>query len=102
MADNTQKAETPSNKKTNKTFLIVLALLVIGGGWFGINKYTYAQHHEDTDDAHIDANVSPVIPRISGYVTEVSVIDNQRVKKGDSLLILDDRDLKLKLDQANA
>jgi len=102
MADNTQKAEAPSNKKTNKTFLIVLALLVIGGGWFGISKYTYAQHHEDTDDAHIDANISPVIPRISGYVNEVRVKDNQRVKKGDTLLILDDRDLKLKLDQANA
>lgn len=102
MADNTQKAEAPSNKKTNKTFLIVLVLLVIGGGWFGISKYTYAQHHEDTDDAHIEANLSPVIPRISGYVSEVRVKDNQRVKKGDTLLILDDRDLKLKLDQANA
>jgi membrane fusion protein (multidrug efflux system) len=102
MADNTPKAEAPSNKKTNKTFLIVLVLLIIGGGWFGISKYTYAQHHEDTDDAHVETNVSPVIPRISGYVTEVRVKDNQRVKKGDTLLILDDRDLKIKLDQANA
>ncbi len=102
MADNTQKAEAPSNKKTNKSFLIVLILLVIGGAWFGISKYTYAQHNEDTDDAHVEANVSPVIPRISGYVADVRVKDNQRVKKGDTLLILDDRDFKIKLDQANA
>jgi membrane fusion protein (multidrug efflux system) len=43
-----------------------------------------------------------VIPKISGYVTEVRVKDNQKVKKGDTLLLLDDRDLKLKLEQAEA
>jgi len=102
MADNTQKPEAQPAKKTNKGFLIVLAVLVIGGAWFGISKYNYAQHHEDTDDAQIDANVSPVIPRVSGYVKEVRVKDNQRVKKGDTLIILDDRDYRIKLDQANA
>lgn len=102
MADNTQKPEAQPAKKTNKGFLIVLAVLVIGGAWFGISKYNYAQHHEDTDDAQIDANVSPVIPRVSGYVKEVRVKDNQRVKKGDTLIIIDDRDYRIKLDQANA
>jgi len=102
MADNTQKPEAQPAKKTNKGFLIVLAVLVIGGAWFGISKYNYAQHHEDTDDAQIDANLSPVIPRVSGYVKEVRVKDNQRVKKGDTLVILDDRDYRIKVDQANA
>ncbi|HVX50803.1 MAG TPA: biotin/lipoyl-binding protein, partial [Chitinophagaceae bacterium] len=102
MADNTQKPESQPAKKTNKVFLIVLGLLVVAGGWFGISKYTYAQHHEDTDDAQIEANVSPVIPRVAGYVKEVRVKDNQRVKKGDTLIILDDRDFKIKLDQAEA
>ncbi|MBD0289154.1 MAG: biotin/lipoyl-binding protein, partial [Flavisolibacter sp.] len=90
------------NKKKNKIFLIILALLLVGGGWFGYSKYTYAQHHEETDDAHIEASISPVIPRISGYVTDVRVRDNQRVKKGDTLLVLDDRDLQVKLEQAEA
>lgn len=102
MADNTQQPAAQPAKKTNKGFMIVLALLVIGGAWFGISKYTYSQHHEDTDDAQIDANVSPVIPRVSGYVKEVRVKDNQRVKKGDTLIILDDRDFAIKLEQANA
>ena len=61
-----------------------------------------AQHHEETDDAQVEANISPVIPRISGYVTQVRVKDNQQVKKGDTLLVLDDRDLKIKLQQAEA
>ena len=90
----------PDNKK--KIFPIILAILVIGGGAFGINKYIHALHHEETDDAQIDANISPVIPRVSGYVNEIRVKDNQEVKKGDTLMILDNRDLLLRLDQAEA
>ena len=89
-------------KKRSKVFLIILIVMVLGGGWFGISKYTYALHHETTDDAQVQADISPVIPRVSGYVTEVKVKDNQLVHKGDTLLTLDDRDLKLKVDQAEA
>ncbi|MFT3932312.1 MAG: HlyD family secretion protein [Chitinophagaceae bacterium] len=100
MESNTPKAAAPQKK--NRTFLIVLILLVVAGAWFGISKYIHGQHHEETDDAQVEANISPVIPRISGYVTQVRVKDNQRVKKGDTLLVLDDRDLKIKLAQAEA
>jgi len=95
-----QKDEAP--KKKSNVFVIVLGLLVIFGGWFGISKYIHGQHHEETDDAQIDAYISPVIPRVSGYVKEIRVQDNQIVKKGDTLLILDDRDLSIKVDQAEA
>ena len=98
----TTKQQKQEPKKRNKGFLIVLILLVIGGGWFGISKYIHGKHHEETDDAHVEANISPSIPRISGYVEEIKVSDNQWVKKGDTLIILDDRDLKIKLQQAEA
>jgi membrane fusion protein (multidrug efflux system) len=95
--------ETKQNgKKRNPVFLIILAVLIIGGAWFGISKYTHSLHHEETDDAQIAADINPVIPRVAGYVSEVDVHDNQRVKKGDTLLILDDRDFKIKLEQAEA
>ncbi|RYY97031.1 MAG: HlyD family secretion protein [Chitinophagaceae bacterium] len=93
---------TEAPKKKSKVFLIVLLLLIGGGAWFGISKYTHGQHHEETDNAHVEANISPVIPRIGGYIADVRVSDNQRVKKGDTLVILDDRDLRLRLDQAEA
>lgn len=89
-------------KKRNRKFLLVLCLLILAGGWFGFTKYHHALHHEETDDAHVEANISPVIPRISGYVSEVKVKDNQLVKKGDTLLVLDNRELKLRLEQAEA
>jgi len=95
-------AAPANNKKRSKTFIIVLALLLIGGGWFGITKYIHGKHHEETDDAQVESNISPVIPRIAGYVKEVRVRDNQPVRKGDTLMILDDRDLKIKIEQAEA
>jgi membrane fusion protein (multidrug efflux system) len=89
-------------KKRGKRFIIVLLLILALGGWFGISKYTHSLHHSETDDAQVEANISPVIPRVSGYVADVRVKDNQRVKKGDTLLVLDNRDLKLKVEQAEA
>ncbi len=97
-----EQKNTTAPKKSSKTFIIVLGLLIIGGGWFGVSKYQHGRHHEETDDAQIEANISPVIPRVAGYVKAVRVKDNQLVKKGDTLAILDDRDLALKVLQAEA
>ena len=89
-------------KKKSKGFVIVLALLLIGGTWFGLTKYFHAQHHEETDDAQVEANISPVMSRVSGYITKIYVNDNQYVHKGDTLMTLDQRDLKIVLEQAEA
>lgn len=97
-----EKLVADAPKKKSKVFIIVLILLVIAGAWFGISKYLYGLHHEDTDNAQLEANISPVIPRVAGFVKEVRVKDNQQVKKGDTLFILDDRDLAMKLQQAEA
>ena len=94
--------ETAEPKKKSRGFLITLILLVVAGAAFGITKFQHAQHHEGTDDAQVAANISPVIPRVSGYVQEVRAGDNQQVKKGDTLIIMDSRDLQIKLEQVQA
>ena len=98
--DTTQEQE--GVKKKNKTFIIILVVLVSLGGYYGISKYIHGQNNEDTEDAQINGNISPVIPRIAGYVSEVRVNDNQMVKKGDTLVILDAREMKIKVLQAQA
>jgi len=98
----TKNTTEEAPKKKNNRFLIILAVLIIGGGTWGFTKYNHGQHHEETDDAQIDSDISPVIPRISGYVTEIRVKDNQTVKKGDTLIVLDNRDQIIKLEQAKA
>lgn len=97
-----QHTDQEAPKKKSKAFPIALAVLVVVGGTFGISKYLHAQHHEETDDAQIEASISPVIPRIGGYVTEIRVKDNQKVKKGDTLVILDNRPEQIQVMQAEA
>lgn len=92
----------PDKKKTNHRFVIFFVLLVLVGGTYGIIKFLHAKKHIVTDDAQIGALISPVIPHVSGYISKVYVSDNERVLKGDTLLLLDDRDFKVKLADAEA
>jgi membrane fusion protein, multidrug efflux system len=101
MANENVEQAQPTKKKS-KVFPIILIALVVGGTWFGITKWHHAQLHAETDDAQIAANISPIIPRISGYIKEVRVSDNEVVKQGDTLVILDNRDQLIKVDQAEA
>jgi membrane fusion protein (multidrug efflux system) len=94
--------ETTNTKKKNKTFAIVLVVLVVAGAAFGITKYIHGQHHEETDDAQVEGDINPIIPKVSGYVNRLLVDDNTVVKKGDTLVVLDDRDLALRVLQAEA
>lgn len=75
----------------------VVALIIIV---YGVRKVIYGMHHEDTDNAQVETNISPVATRISGYVTELNVLDNMHVNKGDTLVKIDDRELKIRVIQA--
>ncbi|SCX85704.1 HlyD family secretion protein [Flavobacterium caeni] len=89
-------------KKTNKKFLFIFGALILVGGTYGIYKYMHALAHEETDDAQIEKNMNPIIPRVAGYVTKVYVKDNDFVKKGDTLFTIDNRDYMVRLEDANA
>ncbi len=91
-----------SKKKKSPVFGIILGIVIVAGAIFGIKKWMYGNSHEETDDAQIASNVSPVISKISGYVAEVKVKDNQFVKKGDTLIVLENKDQKIVLEQAEA
>ncbi|RAV30628.1 HlyD family secretion protein [Sinomicrobium soli] len=89
-------------KKTNKKFVIIIAVLVAVGAVYGGYKLIHSFSHETTDDAQIEARMNPVIPRVEGYVKKVYVTDNETVKKGDTLFVIDDQDYKVRLEQARA
>jgi membrane fusion protein, multidrug efflux system len=73
--------------------------LAVGGGYVNLN---HAQHFQSTDDAFIAARQIAIAPKISGYIKEVPVTDNQHVAQGDVIARLDDRDFRVALEQANA
>lgn len=100
--DTQQVPQEKNNKKKNKRFAIILSVILVVGGTYGGIKFVHAMHNEETDDAQVNGNISPVIPRIQGYIAEVRVKDNQMVKKGDTLLILDSREMQNRVLQAEA
>ncbi|MFV8467263.1 HlyD family secretion protein [Flavobacterium sp. LB1P62] len=89
-------------KKTNTKFIIILVALIVLGVTYGTYKYMHSLSHEETDDAQIEKNMNPIIPKVSGYVDKVYITDNDFVKKGDTLFTIDKRDYQLKIDEANA
>ena len=101
MNPTTETSNAPK-KKGSKLFPFIFAGFVVIGIIFGTIKYVHSIHYEETEDAQIETDISPVIPKVSGYVEEVRVEDNMHVKKGDTLVILEDNDYWLKVDQARA
>jgi len=89
-------------KKTNKKFILIFAAFIVIGGIYGTYKYMHSLAHEATDDAQIEKNMNPIIPRVAGYVNKVYVKDNDFVKKGDTLFTIDNSDYAIKVQEAEA
>ena len=93
----------PSRKAIKRTALaLALALGVGGAADFGCNYLTTGRYLETTDDAYVKADSTLISPKVSGYIAQVLVGDNQPVKAGQLLARIDDRDFRTALDQAHA
>jgi membrane fusion protein, multidrug efflux system len=76
--------------------------LVAGGGFYGHYWWTTGRFLVSTDDAYLQADNVIVSPKVSGYLSEVLVGDNQPVKAGQVLARIDDRDYATSLAAAQA
>ncbi|EPW7975401.1 HlyD family secretion protein [Cronobacter turicensis] len=97
-----RKGEGETRKRPGKKPLIILGIVVIIMVIGAIIWWFMTRNLETTDDAFIDGDAVTVAPKVSGYVTELRVKDNQRVKKGDLLVVIDPRDATAQRDQAQA
>jgi membrane fusion protein (multidrug efflux system) len=87
-------------RRTALAGVAVAALL--GAGYWGHDYWTVGRFQISTDDAYVKADSTTIAPRISGYIGEVLVRDNEPVKAGQVLARIDDRDFRVALDQAKA
>lgn len=92
------------NRLSLKKAAIAGAALLVGAGaiWFGYNYWTVGRFIESTDDAYVGGDVTVMAPKVSGFIAEVAVTDNQSVHQGDLLLKLDDRDYRAALARTEA
>ncbi|MDR3424272.1 MAG: HlyD family secretion protein [Alphaproteobacteria bacterium] len=78
-------------------FAVVLGIIAACGGYLYINRF-----EESTDDAQINGDIVTLAPQVSGYVSALTIDDNQRVKTGDVLLEIDPADYIARRDHAQA
>ena len=79
------------------------ALAVLAAAtWYGWDYWTVGQYLVSTDDAYVRADSTTIAPKVAGYLQEVLVRDNERVRTGQVLARIDDRDFRVALDQAEA
>lgn len=79
----------------------LLALMVLGGGIAFVRDEGSASR-QSTDDAYVQADYSTVAPKVRGLIAELLVEDNQPVKRGQLLAVIDDRDFRVALAAAEA
>ena len=81
---------------------LIAAAIIGGGGYYGFYWVTEGQYFEGTDNAYLQADEVAISPKVSGYVGELAVAENQPVRKGDLLLTIKDEDYRLEVAQATA
>lgn len=89
-------------KKPNRRPFIIIGVLTVIALIVGIYWYTVARLYESTDNAQVDGHIYPVLPKVSGFVQQVRVADNQAVKRGELLLTIDSTDYNLRVRVAAA
>ena len=93
----------PSGQAIRRAALaLALALGVVAAAEFGHHYLTIGRYLETTDDAYVKADSTIISPKVSGYIAQVLVGDNEAVKAGQLLAKIDDRDFRAALDQAGA
>lgn len=97
-----QDQNNNERKRPGKKPLIILGIVVIVMVIVALVWWFLTRNEETTDDAFTDGDVVTIAPKTAGYVTELRVRDNQRVKKGDVLVVIDPRDTTAQRDQAQA
>src|ERR1700744_5422791 len=94
---------TPSRRAIKRAALALALLLGVGAAAdFGHYYLTTGQYLETPDDAYVQADSTIIAPKVSGYIAEVLVADNEKVKAGQLLARIDDRDFRTALNQAQA
>ncbi len=112
MSENIEQTKASSHEETAKKLkrqrgrqlvasLLGVAILV-WGLWRVVCVFMDYNTTETSNDAQIEQYISPVNLRATGYIAKVCFKEHQYVKKGDTLLVLDDREYRIRVMEAEA
>lgn len=99
---NTRKQESGKVFTMKKAVGIIGIFLAIWGLYVIISLFVDYKSSETTDDAQVEQYLSPVNIRVPGYIKKIYFTEHQHVRKGDTLLVLEDDEYRIRLKEAEA
>ncbi len=100
-ANNIERKDEQTKKRISKQRIIAACVLVILGIAVGLYANN-ASKYQSTDDAYVEAHMVQVAPKVTGQIIELNVEDNQRIKEGDVVAVIDKDDYRIRFEQADA
>lgn len=92
-----------ANIKRNKLISnIILTIVILGGIIWVCSRFVHLGNVEYTDNAQIKQHITPINTRVQGFIKKIYFDEYQPVRKGDTLLIIEDSEFRLRLAQAEA
>lgn len=89
--------------RTTRWFLSSIGLIVIIAGlWQAFNLFIDYKRTETTNDAQVEQYISPVNIKVPGYIKKIYFTEHQFVHKGDTLLVIDDKEYRIRLKESEA
>ena len=89
-------------KRSRRRVFAIMGVIVLVLAVFGVRRWWFGRSHVSTDNAQVEGHIVPILPKVGGFVAEVRIRENQAVRAGDTLVVLDDRDLRARLAQTEA
>ncbi|MHC5202191.1 HlyD family secretion protein [Myroides sp. LJL119] len=100
--DNAIQKTKNKNHRMTKTINIVVLIMVLAGLFWMIKAFFNFGNDKYTNASQVESFINPINTRVSAYIKDIRFVEHQPVKKGDTLVILDDRELQTQLGQAQA
>lgn len=92
----------PAAPKRSPVPLIIVGILAAAAAVWAVRGWLHARTYVSTDNAQVDGHITLIAPKVQAFVGRVLVDDNVRVQAGDTLVTLDDRDLRVRVAQVEA
>ena len=92
-----------ATRKTKKlVYNIVIICLLVGGLCYVCSRFMHLGNVEYTDNAQVKQHITPINVRVQGFIKQIRFEEYQTVHKGDTLLVIEDAEFRLRLAQAEA
>jgi membrane fusion protein (multidrug efflux system) len=100
--DSGEKKEEKKSRAPSKKVLIIAGVVLVVLLVIGLLYYLHARNFESTDDAYTTGHIHEISARITGTILQVLVNDNQFVRQGEVLVVLDPSNYNLGFEKARA